>query len=245
MSRYYLFLDESGDHNLKAIDPQHPVFVLAGGIFEVDYYQNTVVPSINNIKEKFFGNSKIILHSRDIRKQEHQPFLVLRNKEKRERFYKEWNRLIAGLDFTVLAAIIDKHKLLKQYGRSAENPYHLSLSFLMERFSMFLRERGSLGKIIIESRTKADNDRLFLAYSKIMLEGSSFIQANEFQTRIEKLEFVPKKKNITGTQIADLLAYPIATSILPHRDKQAFNIIKSKFRSKNGEIKGFGLKVFP
>lgn len=29
-----MFLDESGDHSLVKIDPQFPVFCLAGGIFD-------------------------------------------------------------------------------------------------------------------------------------------------------------------------------------------------------------------
>jgi hypothetical protein len=35
---YKMFLDESGDHNLKVIDPNHPVFALVGCIFEENYY---------------------------------------------------------------------------------------------------------------------------------------------------------------------------------------------------------------
>ncbi len=240
-----LFLDESGDQNLKAIDPNHPVFALAGCVFDGTYYQSVAVPSVENIKKEFFGNEKIILHSRDIRKQEQEPFLVLRNKDRRELFYEKWNQLVATLNFTTLACVIDKKRLRDQYGNSAENPYHLSLSFLMERLSMHLRELGETGKMVIESRTTADNNRLYLAYSKIMLEGSAFMEAQEFQKRIEKLEFVDKKQNIIGTQLADMLAYPIATSILPNRDKSAFEIIKPKFRAKSGKIEGFGYKVFP
>lgn len=32
-----LFLDESGDHNLTAVDPQHPIFVLGGIIVDEKY----------------------------------------------------------------------------------------------------------------------------------------------------------------------------------------------------------------
>ena len=57
--------------------------------------------------------------------------------------------------------------------------------------------------------------------------------------------FIPKKENDTGTQLADLIAYPVATHILPNRDKKAFETLKSKIRSKKGEIYGYGLKIFP
>lgn len=59
------------------------------------------------------------------------------------------------------------------------------------------------------------------------------------------LTFIPKKENEIGTQLADLTAYPIATHILPNRDKRAFGVLKPKIRSKKGEIYGYGLKIFP
>lgn len=48
--RLVLFLDESGDHSLSKIDPQYPMFVLAGCVFEMGYYEDVVVPEINSFK---------------------------------------------------------------------------------------------------------------------------------------------------------------------------------------------------
>lgn len=36
--KYFLFIDESGDHGLKNIDPNFPVFVLSGCIFSKEDY---------------------------------------------------------------------------------------------------------------------------------------------------------------------------------------------------------------
>ncbi len=36
---YYLFLDESGDHGLKNVDPGYPVFVLCGVLIRSDKYE--------------------------------------------------------------------------------------------------------------------------------------------------------------------------------------------------------------
>lgn len=242
---YKIFLDESGDHNLKSIDPNHPVLALAGCIFEENYYQKAVIKKVDELKIKYFKSTEIILHSRDIRKQENKPFLALRNKKLREGFYKELNNLISDLYLTVIASVIDKHKLKEQYGSHSDNPYYLSLGFIMERYSMFLREKGEAGLMVIESRNKVDDNLLYLAYSKTMLQGTGFMKADEFQKRIKDLSFIPKKENEAGTQLADLIAYPIATSILARRDKRAFEVIKTKIRSKNGKIEGYGLKIFP
>ena len=35
-----MFLDESGDHSLRVIDPQYPMFVLGGVIVDRDYAEN-------------------------------------------------------------------------------------------------------------------------------------------------------------------------------------------------------------
>jgi len=162
---YEMFLDESGDHNLNVIDPNHPVFASAGCIFKKDYYQKEVIKATQDLKLKYFNSDTIILHSRDIRKQETQPFLVLRKKEARESFYKDLNYLFSRLDFTIIASIIDKHKLKKQYGNQADNPYYLSLGFIMERYAMFLRELGDTGTMIIESRNRVDDNLLYIAFS--------------------------------------------------------------------------------
>ncbi|WP_243094804.1 DUF3800 domain-containing protein [Thermus thalpophilus] len=39
------FLDESGDHVLKKVDPQYPVFVLAGVLVEPSHYREAMYTS--------------------------------------------------------------------------------------------------------------------------------------------------------------------------------------------------------
>jgi len=43
-----LFLDESGDHSLSVIDPQFPVFVLGGVIFDADYAANEMQTAVHH-----------------------------------------------------------------------------------------------------------------------------------------------------------------------------------------------------
>lgn len=120
---YKLFLDESGDHNLKVINPNHPVFALVGCAFEENYYIKEAIKKVNELKIKYFNSVDVIFHSRDIRKQETRPFLVLRNKKKREEFYEDLNKLFKELYFTILASVIDKTKLKEQYGNHLFNFY--------------------------------------------------------------------------------------------------------------------------
>jgi hypothetical protein len=64
-----MFLDESGDHSLDKVDDTYPVFVLAGCIFDFEYYSKTVEPAVNALKQKYFAATGIIFRSYDIRKQ--------------------------------------------------------------------------------------------------------------------------------------------------------------------------------
>jgi hypothetical protein len=61
-----LFLDESGDHNLSAIDRQYPLFVLGGVIMDKDYAEGPLVEELNALKSQLFGRTDIVLHTADI-----------------------------------------------------------------------------------------------------------------------------------------------------------------------------------
>jgi hypothetical protein len=103
-----MFLDESGDHDLLIKDRQYPVFVLAGCIIEENYYNNIVNPEINNYKLRLFGNAKLILHTADITKNRNG-FETLNDKKFRDIFYRETNKLMEKLNYTVLTCAIKKN----------------------------------------------------------------------------------------------------------------------------------------
>src|SRR3989339_886841 len=107
---YIMFLDESGDHSLGKIDNTYPMFVLAGCIFEFDYYHQVVEPKMNELKKKHFGHASIIIRSYDIRKQKGS-FSCLVDKKKREDFYSDLDKLIKNIKFKIIAAAINKKEL--------------------------------------------------------------------------------------------------------------------------------------
>ena len=65
--KYYLFLDECGDQNLANFNPLFPVFTLCGIIMAETEYK-IMGNKIIDLKQKYWKNKKIILHSRDILK---------------------------------------------------------------------------------------------------------------------------------------------------------------------------------
>ena len=244
-----MFLDESGDHSLVKIDPQFPIFCLAGCIFDEVQYQRESNAKIDAFKIRYFNDSNIVLHSREIRKCE-PPFNILLNKNTKQSFYTDLNKVMADLPYTILATVILKEKLKNQYHDPA-NPYILSLQFIMERFLYYLEENNDVGYISVESRDPKSNTDLLNTFTDIINNGSASdahrVSADRFQQKIQKMIFVTKRQNENGHQIADLVAYPIAKfGLNPRKPNPAFDVLKQKFhKSGSGKILGYGLKIFP
>jgi len=237
-------LDESGDHSLAKIDKSYPMFVLAGCVFDLDYYSNIVEPSVNKLKIKHFGRTDIILRSYDIRKQKGD-FSCLVDTTKRENFYNDLDILVKSLDFKIIAAVINKLNLKNKY-HEPDNPYNLCLQFILERSVMFLGRSGDKLIFRIESREMHNDRKLAKVYESFRLNDHKLFKKEEIQSKFIDLSFNQKTQNIIGQQIADLVAYPIGVSILnKKRENKAFEIIKTKFHDKNGDYMNYGLKIFP
>src|SRR5215471_10227540 len=139
-SDYIVYADESGDHGLTSINPQHPVFVLAFCVVRKLIYIDSIVPAFQKLKFDFWGHDGVVLHSHEIRK-EHGDFNILRNAEVRMNFINQLNEVIEKADFTIIAAIIDKKRHVEKYVKPAD-PYEIALAFCMERLQRYLINQG-------------------------------------------------------------------------------------------------------
>jgi len=243
-----MFVDESGDHNLRNIDRSFPIFCLVGCVFERGHYKNVVRPMVEALKVHFWGTADVILHSREIRK--HQgAFSLLGDPVRRTEFYAAVNDLLRGLEFTILAVVILKEDHLLQYGSQARHPYHLALSFVLERYALVMQRCGgreSTGYILAESRGLEEDSRLKAEYQQLVRQGPP----DQDLRSITGLWMEKKQANIAGLQIADLVAYPIAAKVLrPDAEQRAFDVLYEKIDAaplhKGGSILGYGLKIFP
>lgn len=244
---YHFFLDETGDHGLSFVDPNFPLFLLGGCLFRNDELLR-VEREINNFKNEFFGTDKIILHSRDIRKCEGS-FQILFDLKIKKRFYERLNNIIAGADFTVIGSGIKKDEYIKKYGKSAKDPYAISLAFGIERLIFYLDKKShpNIVDIKIEKRGKKEDQQLLDQYNIILDRGTYYVRPERLKGKINSFEFFLKRDNVIGLQIADLCAYPLARHILNSEEPYIpFKIIGDKiYCDKNGRYDGFGLKIFP
>ena len=242
---YYLFMDESGDHGLKNIDPNFPVFVLCGIIIsENKYYQ--LIQDFKLLKQKYWGNHKVIFHSRNIRKCDNE-FQILFDEKIKKSFVSDLNNIISKTDYTIKALIIDKKAYLKKYGKLKNDVYELALSFIIER-SVFYLDTISIKidklNLILEQRGKKEDSKLKEHFSKLFQVGTYFVSAERIRNYNFNISFRSKAHDITGLQLSDLIAYPLARYALDKtRFNPAYEVIKSKIYKK-GERK-YGLKFFP
>lgn len=240
-----LFMDESGDHNLTAIDPQHPIFVLGGVIVEKSYAFGQMTDKLNAFKQELFGTTDITLHTVDFTRQKNG-FHQMKEKNFCERFYSKLNELIASLDVTIVACAIKKEQHMDKYGLDAIDPYHLSLHVLVERFCFAVGKDTPRGDIIAEARDATLDRQLELAWLNLKVSGTRHLQAVDINHRVDTLSLKTKRDRVAGLEIADAIVTPIARNILARASRIDVNIIKSKMhKNKLGEIDDHGLVVLP
>ncbi len=240
----FLFLDESGDHDLINIDKKYPTFVLAGCIFNAESYK-VLAKRLNDFKEKLFADKNLILHYSDYTRNR-SGFEKIKNRSFREDFFYNLNKLILNSNCELLACIVDKNKHNEKYGYNANNPYLLSLNFIIERFVFYLKSIKEKGKIIAESRNPQLDNELELAYLNLKIDGTRYLTPKEIKDYLEDFTIKKKEENVSGLQLIDSMV-TIGRKYLKLRNYYInYEIIKSKFRkNKCGKYKGYGLIIFP
>jgi len=245
--RYFFFLDETGDHGLSYIDKNFPLFLLCGTLIREDNLR-FFEEEVNNFKRKYFKTDKIVLHSREIRRCE-GPFQILFDLDLKAKFYNDLNTLIGKCVYYIVGAGINKEEHIRRYGKSAKDPYSLSLSFVMERviFCLDKMDPASVVEVVVEERGRKEDSVLLSHYNLILDRGTYYVSPERIKKKVVRFDFHPKRDNIIGLQLADLCAYPLARNILnPEVSYIPFNIIEKKiYCNEKEEYMGWGLKIFP
>ena len=239
---HLVFVDESGDHGLTAVNRDFPLFALAFCVFPKAAYTNEVTPALRRLKLITFGHDLVVLHEHDIRKK--AGAFAMMSREPREAFLDALSRVIEAAPFTLVAVVIDKRGLRLENAATA-NPYHLALQFGLERVFRLLLKRGQVARLthfIVEARGKREDTELELEFRRICEGGNGLGQTLPF-----RLVMADKRTNSEGLQIADMVARPVALSVLrPGQPNRAMAILDGKlWRGLDGRVEGHGLKCFP
>ncbi|MGY3229017.1 hypothetical protein ACVWWJ_000501 [Luteibacter sp. HA06] len=224
-SNYVVYVDESGDHGLESLDLQYPIFVLAFCVLQKDHYARRVVPEIDLLKFRYFGHDIVVLHEREIRKE--QGVFLFKDRKRKEGFLNDLTKIIDASNFVLISCVIHKTRL-KERAALGLNPYHLALGVCLETLFEFVREMRQHAyptHVVVECRGKKEDHELEREFGRIC-DG-----ANRWGRKLPfALKFAHKKTNSSGLQLADLVARPIGLSVLrPESTNRAFEILKRKF----------------
>ena len=247
-SDYVVYVDESGDHSLASIDAEYPVFVLALCVFHKRHYSEKIIPAVEKLKFNYFGHDSVVLHENEIRKQKGQ-FAFLSQRSVQTAFMGQLSSIIEASNFILITCVVDKTRLSRAEGATS-NPYHIALGICLESLRNFLAEKQQdhlQTHVVVECRGKKEDSELELEFRRIC-DGSNVSNKHlPFE-----IIFADKKTNLTGLQLADLVARPVGVSyIRPAQENQAFEILKQKFYCAGGRAhagngyENVGLTIHP
>ena len=217
--KYRIYIDEVGNPDVESSDdPNHRYLSLTGVILELGYVEKVVHPQMEALKHKFFRfhpDEPVIFHRKEM-VNGLPPFGVLRDPAIRERFDQELLGLLAAWEYTVITVCLDKKSHKERYTVWQYDPYHYCLEVLLERYFFFLNRKGVVGDVMAESRSGKENQCLMDSFSRLWKNGSHYIKAAQFQGVLtsRELKVRPKINNVSGLQLADLLASPSRNEIL-------------------------------
>lgn len=260
MDKYRLYIDESGTASFKNMEGNNKYLMLSGIIIKSSEI-NLLDYNFNALKEKYFNYDidlkNIILHREDIYNKR-KGFEKLSDSNIEKAFNNDLIHLLTSMNYNVIAVLINKEARFKKY-KTPKDPYTTALETLIKRYVIFLEEHNSIGDIMLENRNKNDNETLENIYKIIYKNGTKKnvneidMTADRFQKHLtsSSLKFKPKVANISGLQIADLLANPLKCKMILEKEKvnlfsdfslKLYNKIEHKIRCNYKGVKiGFGL----
>ena len=147
-----------------------------------------------------------------------------------------------------ISAWIKKIDYIKKYWKLADNPYQVSLSFILERMIFFLDAKwiDTNVEIIVEKRWRNEDKDLLEYYNKIKDWGTWYVKNERFKQKIEKFDFRNKNENDIWVQLSDLCAYPLVSFIRDCNSlNPAFQILENKIYKNWDWTKKYWLKIYP
>ncbi len=256
-TRYRLYVDESGDHAYKLLhDPAHRYLALLGVWFEqrADYinYEN----ALSAFKQSIFGHAEVHLHRSDIINRK-GPFGRLCDPVVKQKFNDGLVEVIKKACFRMVCVVLDKQQHQEKYS-SPLHPYHYCMTALSERYCGWLGLKNAVGDIMAESRGRAEDNQLMQAYERLYEAGTYYLKPEKFQRVLttKKLKIKPKSADISGLEMADVLAHPVKQFVLAQAEllqpakedlyaNRLIDVVESKFNRNiyTGVVNGYGSVV--
>jgi len=217
------------------------------------------------LKEDLFDphpDDPVILHREDIVNRR-GVFSRLVDPERAQRFDERLLAIVGAANFRIVAVVIDKKALWEQVGSfdGTLHPYNIGVSFIYEQYRDYLINIRGCGDVMAESRGGKEDRLLKHVYETVgkTVMGWRPQAGGPFQPAItsKEIKVKPKSANISGLQLADLLAHPCRHDILrefgrigedtPPFARRLLPAIGDKFHRDlaTGQVKGSGKHLWP
>ena len=243
MEEYILFLDETKTTS------NNPYFCLGGYITTREYYEDTIIKSIEKLKGDNSIGSKIPLHYTDI-KNGNGNYSYLRaehGKHLRTKLMVDIVNLIKQLNIIVMGDYCNKKSLNNILSKNITiDIYAILLYEIMEQYMFFLIEHNAHGSIYVESRTFNEDSILQKVFYNYRENGSPLFSRNIVQKHLKTMTFLIKKEVCYGIELADFIPISLTRDI--NNAKDSYNIssaVLSKLYKRDTEYeKMVGLKNY-
>ncbi|MBA3649409.1 MAG: DUF3800 domain-containing protein [Chitinophagales bacterium] len=255
-----IYIDEVGNSDLgSSDDPNHRFLSLTGVILDLSYVKDVLTPEMEALKTKYFEShpdDPVIFHRKELLNKKF-PFHPLRDPKLEAQFNIEYLGCLKRWQYKIITILIDKKEHAARYTTWRYDPYHYCMAIIFERFHLRLQELKVVGDMMFESRGGKEDMRLKESYRGIFLNGTSYIKPMEIDETLtsRELKIKPKSANISGLQLADLLAYPSRRFALKHYNlltderitfnEKVIEVIEDKFFKRESILDGYGLKLLP
>jgi len=251
--KHRIYIDEVGNPDLESSDnPNHRFLSLTGIVLELGYVESIVHPQMEALKAKFFRShpdEPIIFHRKEMVNAK-PPFECLQDPEIQKKFDRELLVLMDSWEYIVITVCLDKKKHKETYTTWRYDPYHYCLAVLLERFIFFLNRMNSQGDVMAESRGGKEDMRLKASFERLWKDGTDYVTPEQFQKVLtsKQLKVKPKANNISGLQLADLIAHPSRNEILKEQGflekifslfvQEVIRILQRKYDQQEGRMFG-------
>ena len=219
MSKFRMYIDETGNSDLKRVDgPNQRFLSLTGVIIDVEHVQSNVYPEMERLKSRYFGShpdDPAIFHRKELVNRA-PPFENLQDPLIEREFSLDLLGCLRDWEYAVVTACLDKKNYMATYGALERDPYNYCMTILMERFVEWTRIRNAAGDVMAESRGRREDKRLKAAFADLRRHGTTRMAPDAFQSSLTSKDIKIKTKaaNVSGLQIADMLAHPSRNEIL-------------------------------
>lgn len=258
-----LYIDEVGNGDLRgaATDQNIRYLSLTGVVAIREHHDRVISRRMDEVKQLLPAHSTgspVILHRREIVRRE-GAFGVLGDEALATKFNTALLAMFREAPYLAITVQIDKLAHLETYGVWHFDPYHYCMRCLLERYVLYLRRKDWRGDVVVEPRNKKVDKKLKASFERTYRDGTENIPGAVFQKYLlsKDVAFFPKKANVAGLQLCDLLAHPSARAMRFARDcieapddfgSKVVQILVDRRYARNPSTKlidGYGTKWLP